>query len=1068
MKKQLLVFLAFLAFTTMAWAQERKISGKVTASDDGSPLPGVNVVVKGTTNGTNTDADGNYSLGLNSGSTSDVLIFSFIGMQTQEVPVGERTVIDVSLAPDVAQLGEVVVTALGISREKKSLGYATTTVSNVALTEARNTSPLDALNGRVPGLSVNTASGAPGASTVVNVRGFTSVTGSNEPLYVIDGVPMNNRGNNSAGNANNPNNDFIRSSDFGNQMNDINPNEIESITVLKGVSASALYGSRAGNGAIIITTKRGKSGAATVDFSSSIAQSQVLRVPKLQNTYGQGWSGLFDPIENGSWGPKLDGVERLWGNTVDNSQMLKPFSAQKDNVRDFFDYGYEWNNNLAVSGGNAVANYRVSYSYADGDGVTPTNKDSYKRNTIGLNGGIKLNKFTINSSLNFVHKNQKAIATGQGDDAAGGKTLWQELIQVPRDHSIVDYKAVLDPNSPYHKFMTIDNFNSPYFQNPYQTLNDQGSQYDEDRVFGNVDLGFEITKDLSIQWRIGGDFSNAFQKEWGNVAKITPGSPNSSANDVFGAVSEIARGNRQFNSDLFINYKKQLGSRFDVQAFIGHNINERTTRINFSEVTNLDLPGFYNLINSSVTPTTFANTSMRRLVGAFGSATFGFDHWLYLNLTARNDWTSTLPKGKNAYFYPSASISAVLSDVLKLPSQISLAKVRFATAYVGNDALPYAVNSVYVGGSSQIGFGFINFPFGGVNAYEVSNTVGNKNLKPEISQEFEAGLELGMFNRRLGFDMSVYNKLTKDQIITLALEPASGATFQTVNLGEVRNKGIELMLTGVPIQTANFEWGVNVNFTKIINNVEALGLEGGSGNVLLNSSYNTKMRAVVGKPLGAIYSPDVRRDPNGNTIVNPVTGLPLLSPDETYRGSVNPDWSMGMGTYVSYKGFRLSANGDYRQGGVFYSYTARLNYFNGNAWNSQYNDREPWVVPGSVIQVSEGVYAENTTPISRADVFTYYGANPSGEYDHTLPKTFFKLRNVSLMYTIPKSLLGRLSVRAASVGVFGRNLFLWTPSANHVVDPEANTFGTNLNSLYGEFAAGPSTASYGAQLNLSF
>jgi TonB-linked SusC/RagA family outer membrane protein len=1068
MKKIVLGYLMILMLTTTAWAQDRKVSGKVISTDDGGAVPGVNVVVKGTTNGTNTDADGSYSLNLSANASNDVLIFSFIGMVTQEVIVGERSTIDISLASDIAQLGEVVVTALGMTREKKSLGYSTATVSNLSLTEARNTSPLDALNGRVAGLSVSTASGAPGASTVLNVRGFNSVTGNNQPLYVVDGVPMNNRGNTSSTNANNPLDDFNRSTDFGNQMNDINPNEIESITVLKGISASAIYGSRAANGAIIITTKKGKSGSATVDFSSSYAQSQILRVPHLQNSYGQGWSGLFDRIENGSWGPKLDGQERLWGNPVDNAQMLKPFSAQKNNIKDFLTYGREWTNSLAISGGNDVANYRVSYSQAQADGVVPTNADSYKRNTLGISGGAKLNKFTVSSSLNFVHKKQKAVATGQGNDAGAGKVLWQELIQTPRDHSIVDYGAVLDPSNPFYKYMTLDNFHTPYAENPYTTLNNQGNQYDEDRVFGNVELGYEIVKDLSVQMRLGGDFSNAFQKDWGNVSKITPGSPNASANNVFGGVTEIARGIRQLNSDFILNYKKQLGSRMDVQAFVGYNINERTGRTNYASVTNLDLPGFYNLVNSSVTPTTFATTNVRRLVGTYGSATFGFDHWLFLNIGARNDWTSTLPKGKNSYFYPSASISAVLSDVIKFPSQVSLLKVRFAAASAGNDATPYSVNSVYVGGGAQIGFGNVNFPFGGVNAYEVSNIVGNTKLKPEISQEYEAGLELGLFGRRLSLDMSVYNKLTKNQIIALSLEPASGATQQTVNLGSVRNKGIELMLSAIPIQTDNFEWGVNVNFNKIINKVEALGLEGGSGNILLNSSYNTKLRAVVGKPLGAIYSPDVERDPNGNTLVNPVNGLPLLSANETYRGSINPDWTMGLGTYVSYKGFKLSANGDYRQGGVFYSYTARLNYFTGNAWNTQYNDREPWIVPNSVVKVSEGVYAENTSPISRADVFTYYGATPSYENNHVLPRTFFKLRNVSLNYTVPKSFFAKMPIRGANVGIFGRNLLLWTPRANHFVDPEANTFGTGLKNLYGEFASGPSTATYGVQLNLSF
>lgn len=1066
MRKFLLSFLGSLLLLSMqVYAQNREVTGTVTA-DDGSTLPGVNISIKGTTRGVTTSLDGKYSIEAAQGAT---LVYSFVGYVSQNIVLGSQTNIDVKLISDSQQLGEVVVTALGISRERKSIGYSTATVSNLSITEGRNTSALDALNARVPGLSVSTASGAPGASTVLNIRGFNSVTGNNQPLYVVDGVPMNNRGNTSSSNAANGNDDFNRSMDFGNQMNDINPNEIESITVLKGISASALYGSRAANGAILITTKKGKSGQTTVDFSSSFAQSQVLRVPHLQNTYGQGWSGLFDPIENGSWGPKMDGQTRLWGNVVDNSQLLKPFSVQKDNLKDFLDRGYEWNSSLAVAGGTDAANYRISYSYADADGVIPTNADSYQRHTVGVNGGLKLKKFSANANMNYVHKDQKAVATGQGNDAGAGKVLWQEIIQIPRDHSIVDSKGYNDPGNPFNKFYSLDNYFTPYAQNPYWTLYNQGNDYAEDRIFGNLEFKYDILKNLNILWRVGGDYSDAFQKDWGNVGKITPGSPNSSANDVFGSVSQLARGNRQFNSDLLLNFNSNLGSRIDVQAFIGHNINQRTAFTQYASVTNLDLPGFYNLKNSSVTPTTFTTESTRRLVGLYGTATFGFDNWLYLTVGARNDWTSTLPKGKNSYFYPSASISAVLSDVFKMPAQIPFVKVRFAAASAGNDADPYQILPVYASGSVGTGgFGTIDFPFGGINAYEVANNPGNLDLKPEISNEYEAGVELGFFGRRVGIEASYYDKVTKNQIINLNLEPATGYQNQTVNLGQVRNKGIEAMLTLVPVRTDKVEWGVTFNYNKINNKVEALGLSD-STNILLNNSYDVKLRAVVGKPLGAIYSPDVLRDEaTGATIVNPETGLPLVDPNEHYRGSINPDFTMGIGTYVTYKGFRLSANADYRKGGYFYSYTARLNYFNGNAYESQYNDREPFIIPGSVVQASDGSLVENTTPISRSDMATYYGVNNAYQYNHVLPKTFFKLRNVALNYTVPKSFLAKMPIRVASLGIFGRNLVMWTPKKNHYVDPEANTFGTNLKNLYGEFAAGPSTASYGVQLNLSF
>lgn len=1057
------LFLGICLPGTKVLAQDRTVTGMVTSSD-GGVLPGVNISVKGTTRGVSADSEGRYTISADEGAT---LVFSFVGYVSQSIVVRGQSRIDIVLAVDSQQLGEVVVTALGISRERKSIGYSTAVISNASITEARNTSALDALNGRVAGLSVSTASGAPGASTVLNIRGFNSVTGNNQPLYVVDGIPMNNRGNTSSTNTNNANNDFGRSMDFGNQMNDLNPNEIENITVLKGISASSVYGSRAANGAIVITTKRGKSGKTSIDFSSSFARSQVLRLPHLQNVYGQGWSGLFDRGENGSWGPKLDEKVRLWGNIVDNSQLLKPFSAQPDNLRDFLDRGYEWNNSLAISGGSENANFRVSYAYSDADGVVPTNADSYSRHSVGLNGGLKYGKFSVNSSLAYVHKNQKVVATGQGDEAGGGPVVWQEILQIPRDHSIVDFKTFADPNHPFGKFHNLDNYFTTYATNPYWTLFNQGNDYDEDRIYGNLDFNYEILPQLSVQWRVGGDYSDAFQKEWGDVGKASPGSPNA-ATFVAGTVGQISRGNRQFNSDLLLNFRSQLGKRFDLQAFLGHNINERTSFTQFSQVTNLDLPGFFNLSNSSVTPLTFTRSDIRRLMGVYGSFTLGFDNWLFLTGGARNDWSSTLPDGKNSYFYPSASISAVLSQALQMPAQVPFLKIRFAAASAGNDADPYKVYPVYVPGQTRVPFGSIRFPFNGINAYEVDRSPGNTNLKPEISTEFEAGLEAGFFGRRIGVDLSYYNKLSNNQIIALELEPASGFLLQNVNLGKVRNKGIEAMLTFVPVRSKQLEWGLNVNFNKVWNEVESLGLESTGGSVVLNDSYGIELRAELGRPLGGIYSPDFERDPQGRIVVNPANGIPLTStnPSHVYRGSINHDYMLGLGTYLDYKGARLSINGDYRKGGVFYSYTARLNYFVGNAYTTQYNDREPYVFPNSVVRDGES-YIENTTPISRADIANYYGRTEGSEYFHVLPKTFFKLRNVSLSYSLPKSILPKGVFWTVSVGVFGRNLLLWTPKENHFVDPEANTFGTDLKSLYGEFAAGPSTATYGVQLNVS-
>ena len=403
-----------------------------------------------------------------------------------------------------------------------------------------------------------------------------------------------------------------------------------------------------------------------------------------------------------------------------------------------------------------------------------------------------------------------------------------------------------------------------------------------------------------------------------------------------------------------------------------------------------------------------------------------------------------------------------------MPSAIDFLKLRASIAQTGNDANPYQITPVYIAGQSRAGgFGNILFPFAGVNSYELSNNPGNPDLKPEITTEYELGLETKLFKNRIGLDFNYFNKLTDNQIINLLVEGASGYTNQTVNLGKVRNSGFEVVLDLTPVRTANLEWNINTNFTKIKNNVESLGLTDKT-EILLNSSYDVDLKAIVGKPLGSIFTPQEAKTADGKIIVNPATGLPQLSDDKAYRGSINPDFTIGFGTSVKFHGFTLGGNADYRKGGVFYSYTARLNYFVGNAWNSQYNDREPWVVPNSVVDNGDGTYSENTNPISRANVFTYYGANDPYQYNHVLDRTFFKLRNLYLNYDLPASLMKKANIQKSTIGIFGRNLLLWTPSENHFVDPESNTFGTSLNSLYGEFSTGPSTSTYGVQLNLTF
>lgn len=1062
MIRKTLLVMAMLLFGIGVTFAQRSVTGTLT-DIKGDGLIGANVLVKGTTIGTVTDLDGKYSLQVPDG--SKVLVFSYTGFETQEVELGVSNVIDVTLNEGIL-LETAVVTALGIEREEKTLGYGVTQVDGSEITKTRNNSFVDALSGKVAGLTVST-NGQPGGSSEIVVRGYSSVTGNNQALLIIDGVPASNGSNTSLTNLLNANDDFNRSQDFGNQVNDINPDDIESVSVLKGAAATALYGSRAANGAIIIKTKSGKRNQKlTVDYSGSYTNSQVNRLPHLQNTYGQGWSGLFDPIENGSWGPKTDGQLRLWGNTVDNSRQLKPFTALEDNLRDFYDTGVGINNSVSISGGNESASFRLSYANAREDGVVPTDADSYNRNTIGLKGELGNDKVSVGASFEFMNKQQKAIASGQGDDAGAGKVLFQELIQFPRDISIVDQK---DYES---KFSNLDNFYTPYAQNPYFTLYNQGNDFTENRIRGNVNAGYKLTEKLSANLTIGGDFSNSGLFDYGNVGRITPGAINSTANDVVGKVSESNVLRRQLNADLLLAYNTNISEDFTMDVSLGYNVNERYTKYVSTYVTNLTIPGFYQLSNSTGNPISNSGISQRRLFGVFGIVNFGYQNWLYATLQARNDWSSTLPSDNNSFFYPALTLSAVLSDAFEMPaSTISFLKIRASIAQVGNDATPYQIRPVFTAAQAPAGgFGTIQFPIAGVNAFELGDRLGNELLQPEITTEYEVGADVRLFQNRIGFDIGLYNRITTDQILSVEKDPTSGFTAQTTNLGKVQNKGIELAVNLTPIKKGKFRWDLNFNYNKNVNEVLALNDDATSGNsIVLNTNYDVELRAEVGQPLGVLYAPTEKLDPDGNVVVNVSNGLPQTATDKILRGAISPDFQMGLSNSFTYGDFTLGFDVDYRKGGVFWSYTARLNYFVGNAWNTQYNDREPYVLPNSVVENADGTYSENTTEIDRSNIFTYWGGSsvPSRQANHVLDRTFFKLRNLSLTYNLPVKLTDKINIGRASLTAFGRNLVIWTPEENHFVDPEGSTFGVGLGSKMGEFSSAPTNAIYGMTLKLS-
>ena len=1044
-----LVVALFAPFAMMA--QAVNVSGTVTSSEDGLAMPGVSIIVVGTTTGTSTDFDGNFSIDANEG---DKLQFSFIGYSDKTVAVSGSSM-NVVLNPDAAALDEVVVTAVGITREKKALGYSVTSVGSEELSAGAPMNAMDGLKGKVAGVSISNSSGAPGSSTKVILRGYSSIGGNNQPLYVVDGSPINNSSTGSTG--------FTRSADFGNGAQDINPDDIANVSILKGASATALYGSRAANGVILITTKKGSKGKVSVNYSGSFDWSNPLRLPEFQNKYGQGWSGHWATDENGSWGPKFDGSDRWWGNTVDGERQYKKFSAVEDNMKDFYETGFTANNSLSFGGGNENSKFYVSLSNVNSDGIVPTDADSFDRTTFGVRGEIKNDWIKISSNLNYVTKKQKFVATGQGDAAGGGAVMFQEIMQVPRDLSIVDMK---DYNN---KFYDIDNFYTPYAQNPYFSINENGNNYKSNRVYGNIAADLTLAKNLNLTYRFGADITNSMLQDWGAKAIPSADSPNSGTAPIAGLYLEESRKHEEYNQDLVLNYNTDVTEDINIGALAGMNINERKYKRFTSYVTDLDLPGYYNLKNSSAPPTSSSYESTRRLIGAFAQVDFAFRNFFFVSAVARNDWSSTLPSDNNSFFYPGVNTSIVISDAVPAVKDVfDFLKVRASWGMTGNDADPYLINSVFVPAVSGNGFGQITYPFGGVNAYSVSDRIGNAALQPEITSEVEFGIDVRFFESRVGIDVSYYNKTTTDQILNTPLSPSSGFTQQTMNFGKVNNQGIELVMNLVPVRTDDFNWDMTYTFSKNTNEVVELSEEFGIDKVTIISARGIQMVAEKGKPIGTLYGPKALTDGDGHVVVN-AAGMPVAHPDDLEElGSINSDFMMGLINNFRYKNLSLSFAIDWRQGGKMFSYTENLTGFVGNSVRTLYNDRKPFIVPNSVQKLSDGSYVENVEPVTMQEInsYNYDSSNKLAILNSVVDRSYIKLRDVTLSYELPKSMANSIYFSRINVAVYGRNLWLWTPATNTIIDPESSTFGNDLGSEFGEYAVGPTVRSYGFSVKL--
>jgi len=1063
---------------SIGWASaQTKATGTVVSADDGQPVIGASVIVKGTSSGTITDANGNFSINLPG--NSKVLIFSFVGMKTVELAAKGN--MQIQLQSDARQIDEIVVTAMGLSRSSKSLGYAASTVKSDELTRATPTSVTNGLTGKVAGLNIS-SSGGTGTSEKVIIRGFTSFN-NNQPLYVVDGIPIQNSFMGTQATS--------QAVDFGNQAGDINPEDVASVTVLKGASATALYGSRAANGVIVITTKRGSADSKVkVSYSGTATVSNVLRVPQYQNMFGQGWpllnqAGTYEPglQENGSWGPALDGLMRTWGAPLNSLgiytpvasggvQRTKAFASVNNNLRNFYEDGLELNNNISVSAGNQTTYFIMSYNNVSSDGILPSNVDKYNRNTFSVRGDVNYKKFHASTDINYVRKDINNVRDGQG--GATGATTFQDLIQTPVD---IPYLSMKNYNDPYNN---TDNFYTAYAQNPYWIIANNQSKYQDDRVYGKVELGYDIISGLKALGRLGCDFTNSRTRSW--AAQMIPASTSwgilNGKASVPGNYEEYNVNNSQIDATFMLSADYKLWKDYRVTGTAGWNLNQRSAYAIDAYQGSLDVPLWYNLSNGTALPTTSSSTSNRRLIGLFAQGDISYKDWAFLGLSARNDWSSTLPKGGNSFFYGGVNASVILSEAIKSlkNSPISYLKLRASIGQTGNDASPYQTSSYFVPTQIGLGFGNLYTPLNGVSGLTLSNTIFSQNLKPEISTETEFGLDLKMLKNRLGLDLAWYNKDTKNQIIQAGIAPESGFTAKVRNVGWINNQGIEAHLYGSPFKNKDFEWQVGVTFAKNWSVVKELW--DNVDRYLWTSAYDVYYVMLKGQPFGQFQVPKMLTvtDKNspyfGKVIVNS-SGIPQVSSSEfTTIGSSTPDFTMGFTSSWSYKGLTLSVVVDYRQGGYFYSNTARMLDWNGNGTNTMFNARQPFLYPNSVKEITTGVYAENDIPLmTTSGVLNYwnYSSNNKGlEGNCVLPRTYVKLREVTLSYSLPKKWLAKTPITDAQLSLIGRNLLMWTSAKNNFVDPDQTNYGNDVTSNFGEFSSAPTVRNLGASLKLNF
>ncbi|MDD2512568.1 MAG: SusC/RagA family TonB-linked outer membrane protein [Proteiniphilum sp.] len=1000
-------------------AQNITLKGNITDSKN-EPLIGVTVIVKGTNNGTVTDVNGNYVL--NNVPPAGKIEVSYVGTIKQIIPINNRHQIDVVLLDDTELLDEVVVTALGIKRDKKALGYAMQEIKTDGMTELRSESVANMLQGKIAGVQINQSTTGMGGSTRVVLRGTSSLSGANQPLWVVDGIPVSD---NQSGTANQ-----WGGVDYSGAASEINPENIASISVLKGANAAAMYGSRAQNGAIIVTTKSGQSGALKLEYNGNVNFSQVYNAYSYQNEYGQGSNGTFASSAKGSWGPKMDGsvTVRNWRNEFYGNSEYADYALlpQDDYIKDFYRVGANYNNTLTASGGSENLVARFSFSDSRNQGITPNH--SLNRQYYDLNTQFYSSFIDLGVKVNYM------IQRASNRPAQGEYGVMKTLINMPRSIRLVDLK---NPVSPGGYIVNWTGPNNEYL-NPYAlTLPANGNSDERNRLTAMTHMNVKFTDFLKLTGRVGIDWYNDKIRNYTTYIQTSTTANNNQ-------YSNTQATNEEFNADLILNYTKQF-DHFDITANLG-------TAATYYKWNNLSgSSGMFNIpyliaLANGRNQTVSESYSKKRVNSVFGNASFGYRGMVYLDMTARNDWSSTLPPDNWSYFYPSVSLSGLVSQMVTLPSQITFLKVRGSWAKVGNDTRPYILHHVYNLGKTN----------GDILTAATSSIFPLYNLKPEETNSTEFGVEMRMFDSRLGLDATYYHSNTINQILNVSMPGSSGYEYKSINAGKMTSNGWEVMLTGTPLLTKDWTWDLTLNWG--MNRTECVELDPSLKRFVIGETRVGKVVVDEGGRFGDIVSKVYKRNEEGRILIGD-NGMPITETEQVL-GNMTPDWTGSLGSSLKYRNISFHLLADGRKGGDFISTTDMYARTAGTS-SKTLEGRNGMVVSGIVQSTGK----ENTKTVNAEDYYASIGGAYGVGEEFLYDASYIKLRELSFGYTFPAAWLQNVPVSSVKLSIVGRDLFYIYKNAP--VNPEGSFSREDYAQAF-EYASLPPTRSFGFSLNVKF